>query len=319
MKILVIYTGGTIGMVKDEVNESLKPAGVEPIKEYVTGQLDLKNIDFKSTKEPIDSCNFGMEYYFELATIVEQNYSNYDSFLILMGTDTMAYVSSLLSYCISGLDKSIVFTGGQLPLMEDNSDSKLNLKGALLGMLQDEFPKEVGLYFNEKWFRAVEVTKVDSQNNDAYMVPNSGNLMVDFSQDSFHIEKKIESKIVVFKLNPFYNNDLLKLVLASDSITGLVLEAFGMGNFPDFDKELQQLFVDKISKGLKVVIVTQCLRGGVVMGKYEASLESEKLGFISGGALTTESAIAKMMYLSTKKLNIQEYQSFFRESLRGES
>ncbi|WP_010135053.1 asparaginase domain-containing protein [Ochrovirga pacifica] len=318
MKIAIIYTGGTIGMEKDPISNSLQPRGIEAIQKFVMQEFSKKNISFFSTKTPIDSSDFTKERFSELALMVEQEYHYFDAFLILMGTDTMAYVSSLLSYCTEGLSKPIVFTGGQLPLLSEKSDSKDNLKEAVLGLLNQQFLNEVGIYFHHQWRRAVLSTKVETQNLEAYIAPNPNKREIDLSKMEFKIQKKIEAEFAIFKLNPFNSNNYLKKILELNILDGIVLEVFGAGNLPDFDMELKQLFKEKISKGFRVVIVTQCLRGGIQLGRYASSLVSESLGFANGGKLTTESALAKALYLSTKELNCQQFQAFFEESLRGE-
>lgn len=318
MKVLVIYTGGTIGMVKDLENNSLKPGSISAIKNFVSSEFPSEKINYISTQKEIDSSNFDLDHYYELSTIVDESYYNYDAFLILMGTDTMSYVSSLLSYCIQGLTKPIVFTGGQFPLSKENSDSKDNLKEALLGILKGEFANEVGLYFHHKWMRAVQTTKVSSVHLDAYSTPNPNLIKVDFSSEEFKVEKNISAQIEIIKLNPFSRQHFFKEILNSETLNGIILEVFGTGNLPEFDENIISLFKEKISKGLRVVVVSQCLRGGVEIGKYQASLTSDFIGFISGGNLTTESVLAKMMYLSTKQLNYQQYRGFFEESIKGE-
>ncbi len=318
MKLLLIYTGGTIGMVKDCVSQSLKPGGIAPIKEFLNSHNFFNQVAIVSTKEQIDSSNFGLGHFKELATIIEESYTQYDAFLVLMGTDTMAYVSSLLSYCISGLSKAIVFTGGQKPLLEKESDSKENLWGAIQGLLKHNFPKEVGVFFANNWLRAVGVTKIDSENNNAYMVPNPSRAFSEKQENRFQIVKHLDAKIVVVKLLPFGNEDVLRLILESNSFDGMVLEAFGTGNIPNFSPELKKLFTIKIAKGFKIVVVSQCLKSGVTIGKYQASIVAKSLGFISGNGMTTESAVSKMIFIHHKKLNSQEYQAFFVKSLKGE-
>ncbi|NIJ44478.1 L-asparaginase [Wenyingzhuangia heitensis] len=319
MKILLIYTGGTIGMIKDKKNQSLVPNGVKPIEEFLIEEDLLHGISIKSTKQVIDSSNFGLKYFNELAVIVEQEYYNYDAFLVLMGTDTMAYVSSLLSYSIQGLNKSIVFTGGQLPLFDNKSDSKTNLKNSLLALKENRFPKEVGIYFHHKWHRAVCTTKIDSEGYDAYISPNFKSIEGIKTKKKFKVYKKIEANIVVIKLIPFGNDAILKLVLESNSFDGVVLEVFGSGNMPEFSKEIRGVFKEKISKGLKIVLVSQCLKGGITIGRYAASIQAKELEFVSAGSMTVEATVAKMLFLHDKKLNIQEYRRFFEESVRGET
>ena len=166
--ILIIYTGGTIGMVKDVSTGALIPGGVEPIKSFVLNQQLTHFVDIVSTNIQIDSSDFNYLYITELLNIIEINYRNYDGILVLMGTDTMAYISSLVSYCISGLSKPIVFTGGQDPLFVVESDSKINLKNSIDGLHLGNFPNEVGVCFYNTWYRAVNVTKVDSKGYKAY-------------------------------------------------------------------------------------------------------------------------------------------------------
>lgn len=305
-------------MVKDELTSSLKAGGVTPIKEFLKSEQLNKWTTVVSTKKAIDSSNFGVCYFEELALIIEENYQKYDSFLVLMGTDTMAYVSSLLSYCIKGLDKSILFSGGQFPLNNKNSDSKENLREALIGLSKNKYPKEVGVYFANKWHRAVGVTKIDTNGLDAYLVPNFNSKNWIREKESLKITKNIKAKIGVVKLIPFGNEEVLRAILESNKLNGLILEVFGTGNMPDFSEELQKLFTIKVNKGLKVVLVSQCLKGEVSIGKYASSLNAQKLGFVSGSNLTVESCVAKMMFLHRKKLNPQQYQSFFEDSIRGE-
>lgn len=318
MKILVVYTGGTIGMIQNKKNQSLEPGGVIPIKEFLKREKLFQNIDIVSFETPIDSSNFGLETYNELATVLEKKYNSYDSFLILMGTDTMAYVSSLLSYCIDGLSKPILFTGGQESLYVENSDSIDHLKESIEGLKKNKFPKEVGVYFAQKWFRSVSVTKIDAQGKEAYSIPYKNDNVYKNEQKPFAIEKTIEAKIGVIQLIPFGNEEVLGAILESNALDGLVLETFGAGNMPDFSPKLKKLFTIKVKKGLKVVLVSQCLKAKVSVGRYQSSLMAQELDFVSAGSLTTESTVAKMMYLHPKKLNIQQYQSFFEDSIRGE-
>jgi len=318
MKLLLIYTGGTIGMVQDPITKSLIPGSIKPIEDFLKIKRFSRHVNTVSTQKQIDSSNFGVTSFQEVATIIEKNYTRYNGFLILMGTDTMAYISSLLSYCTLGLNKPIIFTGGQIPLLEKTSDSIRNLEGAISGVLTHKFPNEVGIFFSEKWFRAVGVTKIDTEENDAYLVPNITRNFEETKAETFQIVKEMEAKIAVVKLIPFGNEEVLRIILESSTIDGIVLEVFGAGNIPSFSNKLKQLFKDKIDKGFKVVIVSQCLKGQIALGKYKASDSIKELGLISGNAMTTESAVAKMMFLHHKKLNSQEYQFFFENSLKGE-
>lgn len=318
MKVLVIYTGGTIGMVKNLKTGSLEPGDVNTINQFIKSESLSNDVDIISTNRLIDSSNFNISDFQELAQIISSYYHQYKAILILMGTDTMAYVSSLLSYCVSGLGKSIVFTGGQSPLYQDNSDSKRNLKESIINLSNHNFPKEVGIYFNKKWHRAVNAIKVDSQNDDAYATPNYRDVLLNFNESKFELFTSISSKVSVFKFLPWQNLEILKLILDSNLNQGIVLEAYGAGNLPCFDDELVQKFEKSIKKGLRVVVVSQCLKGGVKVGAYAASKQIEALNFINGGSMSLESASAKLLYCLGKKMNIQEISSFFDISFRGE-
>ncbi|MGY5351599.1 asparaginase domain-containing protein [Wenyingzhuangia sp. IMCC45533] len=320
MKTLVLYTGGTIGMVKNTITGTLSPGNVSIIQEFVENQFpnNYHKIDVINTKVAIDSSNFNIDFYQELSGLIEANYQSYHSILVLMGTDTMAYVASLLSYCIKGLSKPILFTGGQLPLGVNNSDSFYNLKESIQGLRNDSFPKEVGIYFNKKWMRAVNAIKVDSKNRAAYDTPNSNQNKIELNHESFEITSSLNGKISVFKFIPWQDLDVLKLILKSNRLDGLILEVYGAGNLPNFDTELQECFINSVNKGLQVVVVSQCIKGGLSVGAYEASQNIKKLNFINGHNLSTESASAKLLYGLTKKMNPQQIRNFFNISFRGE-
>ncbi len=320
MSTLIIYTGGTIGMIQDPMTFALIPGDVDVIKKYVDDEGIVNQLEFDiiSTKEPIDSSNFNQAYFTELTIIIDENYTKYSNFLVLMGTDTMAYIASLLSYSIEGLTKPIVFTGGQNPLFLKNSDSKNNLKESILGLNSNIFPKEVGIYFNNKWHRAVSATKIDTKRDEAYITPNLKKINVSLEKEKFNIIKKLEGRIIVLKLLPYGDQDILKCILQSKVVDGIILEVFGSGNIPLFNDEIKNIFKEKIKKGLKVVVISQCLKGEIEKGKYQASLDIDHLGFISGGSMTTESASAKLLYLLSKKKNAQQFKEFFELSIRGE-
>jgi len=316
--ILLIYTGGTIGMVKNPLTGALVPSDISAIKTFTADECLDDGVDFVSTQHSIDSSNIQKKNITELLTIVEKNYHKYSSFLVLMGTDTMAYVSALMSYCIEGLAKPIVFTGAQLPLQAVSSDGVNNLKNAIKGLKDRKFSPEVGLYFYDQWYRAVEVTKRHTTDFEAFYSPNKSNLSIDLSQRDFNVINNIKGEFMVFKVLPYQSLEVLKYILKYTHLNGLIIEAFGTGNLPDFDDELIQLFKLKITKGLHVVLISQCTKGTVSLGQYTTGLMGKNLGFVNGKKLTTESALAKMTYLYNKDLKLAEFKLFFEESLRGE-
>ncbi len=317
---MVIYTGGTIGMVNSIEDNTLVPGSVNNIKEFIHSEClqDHTEINVIATKAIIDSSNYQLVYYQELSSLIKKSYHIYDGFLVLMGTDTMAYVASLLAYCIEGLNKPIVFTGGQLPLFVNASDSRHNLKEALIGLSNQQFPKEVGVYFYKKWHRAVNVVKLATTDYDAYGTPNLKNTELILEKEEVEITTDLQGNISIFKFIPWQSLEVLKLILDSNLLDGLILEVYGAGNMPVFDAILVQKFQQSIKKGLKVVVISQCLKGEIHVGKYQTSLAAKQLNFINGANLSVESASAKLLFAITKKMNIQQIHHFFNISVRGE-
>ena len=317
MKVLVIYTGGTIGMVQDEISGSLKPGSVKGIKDFLKKEELLNFCTIVSLDTLIDSSNFDKKYYSELSVIIRKYYLRYDAFLVLMGTDTMAYISSLLSFCISGLTKPIIFTGGQKTLYEQDSDSVKNLKGAIQGVISNKFPKEVGIYFAEKWHRAVCTTKHHTKDFDAYVSINNNNYEPDLNEE-FNIITNVSANLIVIKITPFDDENLLFILLKDKNINIIIMEIFGSGNMPDFSETLKKLFKERINNGLKVIVASQCMYGGLEIGRYESSLNISSLGFLNAGNMTNEAIVGKSMFLVEKKLNIQDFRINFENSVRGE-
>ncbi|MGY5354707.1 asparaginase domain-containing protein [Wenyingzhuangia sp. IMCC45467] len=317
MKILVIYTGGTIGMVKDKNTGALAPGEANGIHLFLEKESLQSNCDLITTSTLIDSSNFNKKYYEELSVLIRDYYPKYDAFVVLMGTDTMAYISSLLSFCIRGLFKPIVFTGGQKTLYEENSDSINNLKGAILGVLKNEFPKEVGIYFSNKWHRAVCTTKHHTKKFDAYISVNN-NLYSPNVHENFDVITKVSTNIAVVKITPFDDENILCTLLRDKKINAIIVEIFGSGNMPNLSTMLKELFKQRIDDGLKVVVTSQCMYGGLEIGRYESSLNISSLGFLNAGSMTIEAIVGKLMFLVEKKLNIQDFKLMFEDSIRGE-
>lgn len=317
MKTLIIYTGGTIGMVNDTLSGSLIPGKVEGVETFLKQHKLMEFCDVLAVKNPVDSSDFNKAYYTELSNLIKNNYKGYSSFLILMGTDTMAYISSLLSFCISGLSKSILFTGGQKSLYENQSDSVVNLTEAITGLVKDEFPREVGVYFSKKWHRAVCVTKYHSFDFDAYISVYNKEYNPSFN-NQFEIITKLSSDVAVLKITPFGIEKSFLALLQEEKLDVIVLEVFGSGNIPKLSTTLESKIKERMKGGLVVVVSTQCMYGGMELGRYDSSLNISSLGFLNGGNKTTEAIVAKILYLLEKKLNIQELGLNFDISLRGE-
>ncbi|MGI9530989.1 asparaginase [Lutimonas sp.] len=335
-QILLIYTGGTIGMVKDYKSNALKPFDFENIKVKIP-ELKLLDCKIETTafSEPIDSSDMSPEYWIKIAEIIKSRYDDIDGFVVLTGTDTMSYTSSALSFILENLSKPVIFTGSQLPIGDLRTDAKENLITAIqvaASRKNDEaIIQEVGLYFEYKLYRANRTTKVSSEQFEAFESPNYPHLAesgVHLNFNDSHLlrpdkklplqlQKKLDAKVLVLKLFPGISESVVSHILKYPELEGLILETYGAGNAPTsqwFSNSLLKI----IQKGIPVINVTQCISGGVLMGHYETSVHLKNMGVISGKNITTESALAKLKLLLGKKIPFENFKREFELSLRGE-
>lgn len=334
--ILLIYTGGTIGMMKDFGTGALKAFDFSKLLNKIPEikQLDCK-IDTISFEHPIDSSNMNPEKWVQIAEIVETHYDHFDGFVILHGSDTMSYSASALSFMLENLDKPVVFTGSQLPIGDLRTDAKENLITAIqIASLRDgdkPLITEVCLYFEYKLYRGNRTTKINAEHFNAFASPNyaplveSGvHLKVNHdlllpknSGQPFIVHKKMDDNVAIIKMFPGVNDAVLNAILNIPNLKGIVLETYGAGNAPT-----ESWFVNAIGtalkKGLQVVNVTQCSGGSVNMGQYETSTHLREFGIISGKDITTEAAITKLMYLLGQQIPAGQFKAAFETPLRGE-
>lgn len=334
--ILLIYTGGTIGMVKDFDTNSLRAFNFDNLLIRIPEikQLDC-NIFTYSFEEPIDSSNMNPKYWLQIAEIIEKNYAAVDGFVVLHGSDTMSYTASALSFMLENLSKPVVFTGSQLPIGDLRTDAKENLITAIqVASLQENGVaqiKEVCLYFEYKLYRANRTTKINAEHFEAFASLNypelassgvhlkvfSVNLLENKTSGMFFVHKNMCPKIAVLKLYPGITEAVVKAVLNTPNIKGVILETYGSGNAPTL-KWFIDLLSEALLKGIQVVNVTQCSGGSVIMGHYETSVKLQELGLISGNDITFEAAITKMMYLLSKNLSKVDFKKMFESSIKGE-
>ena len=336
-KILLIYTGGTIGMVKDYETNALKAFNFEQLLDRVPELVQLNcTIETYSFKEPIDSSNMNTEYFVTIAEVIEENYSNFDGFVVLTGSDTMAYTSSVISFMFENLAKPVIFTGSQLPIGHLRTDAKENLITSIEIACSRKKDKpvisEVCMYFEYKLYRANRTTKINAEQFEAFASLNYPPLAESGVHLHFNYElllkpptkdthlivrKSLSNNIVVLKLFPGITEGVVKSIVGIKNLKGIVLESYGAGNAPTY-KWFINLLEEAIKNGIQIVNVTQCVGGSVILGHYETSVELKRIRVIDGKDITTESAIAKLMYLLGEKISNNEFKKTFEKPLRGE-
>lgn len=334
--ILLIYTGGTIGMIKDFDTGALRNFNFDELLNHIP-ELKLLdcNIITKTFEKVIDSSNMDPKYWVEIATIIEENYEQMDGFVVLHGSDTMSYTASALSFMLENLGKPVVFTGSQLPIGDLRTDAKENLITSIqIASLREKGVSkiaEVCLYFEYKLYRANRTTKINAEHFEAFaslnypdLVMSGVNLVVNEKalykpnrRKKLVVHKTLESNIMLIKMFPGMEEATVKYLFEYPELKGLIIETYGTGNVTN-----AKWFIDAlksvIKRGVPVVNVTQCAGGGVNMGLYETSTELKKIGVISGKDCTTETAVAKMMYLLGQKISSSSFKTIYETSLRGE-
>ena len=335
-KILLIYTGGTIGMMKDFETGALKAFDFNKLLQRIPELKQLEcEIETISFEEPIDSSNINPEMWGQIASMIEENYTIYDGFVVLHGSDTMSYSASALSFMLENLAKPVIFTGSQLPIGDLRTDAKENLITAIqIASLQAKNKpviQEVGLYFEYKLYRGNRTTKINAEHFNAFTSPNypalaeSGvHLKVEQhlflpqkSAKKLLVHKKLDNNVFVLKLFPGINESVLKAIIHIPNLKGIVIETYGAGNAPT-DEWFINILQEAVNIGIHIVNVTQCSGGSVNMGQYETSTALKKLGIISGKDITTEAAITKLMYLLAQNVASSSFKTIFETSLRGE-
>jgi L-asparaginase len=334
-KLLLLYTGGTIGMVQDQKG-ILVPFDFNNITENVP---ELSRLDYQvvviSFDPILDSSNMNMDTWIEMASIIEKNYDDYDGFVILHGSDTMAYTASALSFMLENLAKPVILTGSQLPIGEIRTDAKENLITALeIAAAKDEnghaIVNEVCIYFDYKLFRGNRSKKTDANKFEAFSSPNfpilaeagvhinfNSEMLMPRSEASFVVHKKLKNPISLLKIFPGISPAYVDAVISAQGVKAIILEGFGAGNTSTDDwfvASLQQA----VASGILILEITQCMGGNVEIGRYETSKHLAKMGVVGGLDLTFEAAITKLMFLFGQELSLNEIANQLTQNLRGE-
>ncbi|RZP02601.1 MAG: asparaginase [Flavobacteriales bacterium] len=334
--ILLIYTGGTIGMIKDSETGSLENFNFNDLLEYIP-ELNLLdcNVSSKSFSKPIDSSNMKPSNWLEIGTIVEDNYESYDGFVILHGSDTMSYTASALSFMLENLSKPVIFTGSQLPIGDLRTDAKENLITSIqiASLIEKNQPviQEVGVYFEYKLYRANRTTKINAEHFEAFDSPNyppliiSGvNLFVNYDfllkpkkNKKLVVHKIFEPNVLLVKLFPGINEKMINHILSTPNLKGVIFETYGSGNLTNEKWFLKALKII-IDKNIPVINVTQCVGGSVDMNIYSTNILYRNIGIISGKDITTEAAVTKLMLMLGQNISTNNFKTKFETSLVGE-
>ena len=335
-ELLLIYTGGTIGMVEDAESGALHPINFDQLEKEIPELKKLEcNITVKSLKVPIDSSNMSIIIWRELLELIEENYTEFDGFVIMHGSDTMAYTASAISFLLENVNKPIIFTGSQLPIGKIRTDGKENLITAIEIAAARENGRpivpEVALYFEYSLYRANRTTKVSAENFEAFQSPNYPLLAetgVHIKYNRYAIRKWEDARLIArkniidnvasIKVFPGLRRDVFQAIANLPSLKGLILETFGSGNVPS-DSWFAEEITGLNERGVIVLNVTQCTTGSVIQGKYETGVHLEQAGVISGRDMTFEAAITKLMYLlSCDELTAMEKINYVNVNIRGE-
>ena len=333
--VLLIYTGGTIGMQQDPESGGLKPFDFDSLLNQIP-ELELINctIDCFSFDEPVDSSNMSPEDWIILGKVIEKNYHDYDGFVILHGTDTMAFTASALSFLLENLNKAVILTGSQLPIGILRSDARENLINSIeIAASKDASGnsqvKEVAVYLENKLYRGNRVFKNSTQDFNAFQSLNypalaEAGVRLQYNKHAlypkqngmFYAHSEMESSVIVVHLFPGMTKEIFKAMMTTPA-KGIILYTFGAGNTPK-EGWFFDLIEEAINRGAYIANITQCRGGGVESGLYAAGIKQKKLGVLSGSDMTIEAGLTKMMFLLSRDLSQKAFKNLYIKSLKGE-
>jgi len=335
-KVLIIYTGGTIGMVRNHVTGGLIAFDFNHLFDQIPElhRLDV-NLNSISFENPIDSSEVTPGVWTVLATLIQENYHNYDGFVVLHGSDTMAFTASALSFMLQGLKKPVVLTGSQLPIGTIRTDGKENFITAVeIAAMQDDngeaLVQEVAIYFEYSLYRGNRTSKVSASEFEAFKSGNYPELAragvdITFNKSKLFrtqleelvVSTKMDNRVGHISLYPGIQFSFYKELFNVENVLGIVISTFGSGNGPN-DPTMTDLIRNYLAEGGFVLNITQCWSGSVQQGKYDASKQFLNLGVLGGGSLTTESALTKMMYALANYNNNKDIEQVLTSNLSGE-
>lgn len=336
-RVLLIYTGGTIGMNRNPLTKALEPFDFEHL---ISNVPELKQFDTHiSTYQfspPIDSSDMSPALWIELAHVITDRYNDFDGFVVLHGTDTMSFTASALSYMLENLSKPVIFTGSQLPIGQLRTDGKENIITSIeiaAAHHQDgsAVVPEVGIYFNGHLMRGNRTTKQSADGFNAFESFNYPHLADAGVQISYHTEfihkpnlkksmipqLKLDNNVIIFSLFPGIREDLIRHIIATPNLRSIVMRTFGSGNAPQ-NPWLISALREGCRRGKVIINISQCLQGCVEMGRYDTGFQLQEAGVISGYDGTVEAAVTKLMYLQAKYDDPDQVRKFMKQSICGE-
>lgn len=334
--VLLIYTGGTIGMIHNEETGTLESFNFKHLMKHIP-ELDKCGVKVESYvfDKIIDSSDMNPDVWVKLVKVIQENYDRYTGFVILHGTDTMAYTASALSFMLNNLSKPVILTGSQLPIGDLRTDGKENLMTSIeiAGAVENDEPvvQEVCIYFENHLMRGNRTTKQNAENFNAFHscnYPNLADVGIHIKYEQVYFRKNTEKKpleiytgydpnVVVLTLFPGIQKSIVEAVLNVPGLRGVVLKTFGTGNAPR-NEWLLNLLKNATDRGIVIVNVTQCLEGAVDMTRYETGMQLLETGVVSGHDITTESALVKLMVLLGNEPDIKKVREKMSVSIAGE-
>jgi L-asparaginase len=333
--ILLIYTGGTIGMVQDIKSGALYPLSSDELYRNIPVLENFNyNIEIHCFDPLIDSADMNPGFWVKLAEVIETNYEDYDGFVVLHGSDTMAYTASMLSFMLENLNKAVILTGSQLPLGVIRTDGRENLINAIeiAAAESDDTPvvPEVCIYFENQLLRGNRTHKYNAENFDAFLSGNypvlaeagvhikyNYNYILKPNFKKLRVHKSLNPNIAILKLYPGIDKRVIDAVFNTEGLEAVVIETYGTGNAPT-DQWFLNSLLRAVEKEIIILNVTQCKGGSVDQGKYSTSVRMDEIGVVGGYDITTESAVAKLMYLLGRFKDKNEIKKLLQKPLRGE-